>query len=291
MTTSQPSVRGDLSPMSDLATGADPARNRGHDTIPASSLVEFRDVSKAFRGTAVLKHLDLSINRGEKVVLIGPSGSGKTTILRILMTLVEPDSGQVLVDGEELWREPQADRMVSAGRKHLRKVRSQIGMVFQQFNLFPHMTAWENIAEALVRVQGRSTKEAREISQQLLDRVGLNSRAEAYPWQMSGGQQQRVAIARAIALKPRILLCDEVTSALDPELVGEVQDVLRDLVAGDDVTMLLVTHEMRFAHRIADRVLMFDAGSIIEQGSPDQVLSAPSHDRTKKFLQALLAAS
>ncbi|MBO0872376.1 MAG: amino acid ABC transporter ATP-binding protein, partial [Pseudonocardia sp.] len=249
------------------------------------------NVSKAFRGTTVLDGLDLSIHQGEKLALIGPSGSGKTTILRILMTLVRPDGGAVLIDGEELWRAPRDGRMVPAGPKHLRRMRSQIGMVFQQFNLFPHMTAWENISEALVQVQRRSVKEARDISRQLLDRVGLSAHAEAYPWQMSGGQQQRVAIARAIALKPKILLCDEVTSALDPELVGEVQEVLRDLVAGDDVTVLLVTHEMRFAHRISDRVMMFDGGSVVEEGAPGQVLDAPRHERTKKFLQALLAAS
>jgi polar amino acid transport system ATP-binding protein len=254
-------------------------------------LVEFRGVSKSFRGHKVLDDLNLSVGQGEKVALIGPSGSGKTTILRILMTLIAPDDGVVSIDGRELWRKPQGDRMVPADKGHLRRMRSDIGMVFQHFNLFPHMKAWQNIAEALVQVKGRSKRDAEQISRDLLARVGLADRADAQPWQLSGGQQQRVAIARAIALEPRVLLCDEVTSALDPELVGDVQEVLRELVAASGVTMLLVTHEMRFARQIADRVLMFDAGRIVEEGPPDQVLGDPTHERTRKFLRAILAAS
>jgi len=257
----------------------------------STSLVEFRGVSKSFRGHKVLEDLNLSIRQGEKVALIGPSGSGKTTILRILMTLVAPDDGVVSIDGRELWRKLQGDRMVPADPRHLRRMRSDVGMVFQQFNLFPHMNAWQNIAEALVQVKGRSKRDAEQVSRELLARVGLAERAEVHPWQLSGGQQQRVAIARAIALEPRILLCDEVTSALDPELVGDVQEVLRDLVTASGVTMLLVTHEMRFARQIADRVLMFDAGRIVEEGPPDQVLGDPTHERTRKFLRAILAAS
>ena len=260
----------------------------GAGTTP---LVEFRGVSKSFRGHKVLDDLNLSVGQGEKVALIGPSGSGKTTILRILMTLIAPDDGVVSIDGQELWRKPQGDRMVPADKGHLRRMRSDIGMVFQHFNLFPHMKAWQNIAEALVQVKGRSKRDAEQISRDLLARVGLADRADAQPWQLSGGQQQRVAIARAIALEPRVLLCDEVTSALDPELVGDVQEVLRELVAASGVTMLLVTHEMRFARQIADRVLMFDAGRIVEEGPPDQVLGDPTHERTRKFLRAILAAS
>ena len=254
-------------------------------------VVEFGAVSKAFNGQRVLDELDVQIQKGEKVALIGPSGSGKTTILRILMTLVIPDSGVVRIDGEELWRMPRGGRLVVADNRHLRKMRAHVGMVFQQFNLFPHMNAVQNIAEALVQVKGHSRQDAAEISRALLDSVGLAHRADAFPWQMSGGQQQRVAIVRAIALKPRVLLCDEVTSALDPELVGEVQQVLQDLVAGSDVTMLIVTHEMRFARKIADRVLMFDDGQIVEQGTPEAVLGDPTHERTRRFLQAILAAS
>jgi polar amino acid transport system ATP-binding protein len=254
-------------------------------------LVEFRGVSKSFHGRKILDDVDLQIEQGENVVIIGPSGSGKTTILRILMTLVAPDSGVVAIGGEQLWRMPRGDRLVEADNRHLRKMRAHVGMVFQQFNLFPHMNAWQNIAEALVQVQGSSRRQAEKTSRELLASVGLADRAGMMPWQMSGGQQQRVAIARAIALKPRILLCDEVTSALDPELVGEVQQVLRDLVAGSDVTMLIVTHEMRFARQIADRVLMFDDGRVVEQGSPDVVLGAPTHERTRRFLQAILEAS
>ncbi|MCU1664819.1 MAG: gltL1 [Pseudonocardia sp.] len=254
-------------------------------------LVEFKGVSKSYNGHKVLDKLDVQIQQGEKVALIGPSGSGKTTILRILMTLVPPDSGVVTIGGEELWQMRHGNRLVDADKRHLRKMRSHVGMVFQQFNLFPHMNAVQNIAEALVQVRGHSRRDAEDIGRTLLDRVGLGHRADAFPWQMSGGQQQRVAIARAIALKPRVLLCDEVTSALDPELVGEVQQVLRDLVESSDVTVLIVTHEMRFARQIADRVLMFDNGQIVEQGSPESVLGDPSHERTRRFLQAILAAS
>lgn len=258
---------------------------------PAVPEAEFRMVSKSFNDRLVLDRLDLQVYPGEKVALIGPSGSGKTTILRMLMTLEKPDSGVVKIAGEAVWQMANGAKVVPADRHHLRKMRSRVGMVFQQFNLFPHMNALRNITEALVQVQGMPKRQADEVGRNLLERVGLGDRSEAFPWQMSGGQQQRVAIARAIALRPRILLCDEVTSALDPELVGEVQEVLRDLAESSDVTMLIVTHEMRFARQIADRVLMFDAGQIIEQGPPDDVLGTPSHERTRRFLQAILAAS
>jgi polar amino acid transport system ATP-binding protein len=254
-------------------------------------LVEFREVVKSFGGNRVLDCLNLTINAGEKVVLIGPSGSGKTTILRVLMTLEKPDSGVVHLDGQPLWHQQRGERMVPADAQHLRRMRSQVGMVFQQFNLFPHMNALQNVTEALIQVKRTPRREADQVGRALLAQVGLGDRAEAYPWQLSGGQQQRVAIARAIALAPRVLLCDEVTSALDPELVGEVQQVLRDLAKASDVTMLIVTHHMAFARDIADRVLMFDKGSAIEQGSPDQVLDAPTHERTRKFLQAVHGAA
>lgn len=254
-------------------------------------MVRFDSIVKAFGDNTVLDHLDLEVQEGEKVALIGPSGSGKTTILRMLMTLEKPDEGLIHVDGAPLWHMDRGGTAVPASERHLRQMRTKIGMVFQQFNLFPHMTVLGNIIEAPMRVLGVSRDEAEQRARQLLDQVGLGQKADFRPSQLSGGQQQRVAIARAIAMRPKVMLFDEVTSALDPELVAEVHAVLRDLASETGMTMLLVTHEMNFARDIADTVLMFDKGRIAESGSPERIFTNPENERTKAFLRAVLEAS
>ncbi|WP_410869760.1 ectoine/hydroxyectoine ABC transporter ATP-binding protein EhuA [Nocardia sp. A7] len=250
-------------------------------------MIRFDQVVKRFGDLTVLDHLDFSVRRGEKVTLIGPSGSGKTTILRLLMTLETISDGVIWVDGEPLTHTQRGAKLVPAKEKHLRAVRTKIGMVFQQFNLFPNMTVLENITEAPIHVLGKSKDEARERARHLLDIVGLSDKANAHPSQLSGGQQQRVAIARCCAMDPKVMLLDEVTSALDPELVGDVLDVLRTIAETTDITMLIVTHEMRFAREVSDRVLMFDSGRIVEQGPPEQIFEAPTNERTRKFLEAV----
>ncbi|MFE5477981.1 ectoine/hydroxyectoine ABC transporter ATP-binding protein EhuA [Nocardia sp. NPDC056541] len=250
-------------------------------------MIRFDQVVKRFGDLTVLDHLDFSVRRGEKVTLIGPSGSGKTTILRLLMTLETISDGVIWVDGEPLTHTERGGKLVPAKEKHLRAVRTKIGMVFQQFNLFPNMTVLENITEAPIHVLGKSKDAARERARHLLDVVGLSDKAGAHPSQLSGGQQQRVAIARCCAMDPKVMLLDEVTSALDPELVGDVLDVLRTIAETTDITMLIVTHEMRFAREVSDRVLMFDSGRIVEQGPPEQIFEAPTNERTRKFLEAV----
>ncbi|MFI1237068.1 ectoine/hydroxyectoine ABC transporter ATP-binding protein EhuA [Nocardia salmonicida] len=250
-------------------------------------MIRFDQVVKRFGDLTVLDQLDFSVRRGEKVTLIGPSGSGKTTILRLLMTLETISDGVIWVDGEPLTHTERGGKLVPAKEKHLRAVRTKIGMVFQQFNLFPNMTVLDNITEAPIHVLGKSKDEARERARHLLDVVGLSDKADAHPSQLSGGQQQRVAIARCCAMDPKVMLLDEVTSALDPELVGDVLDVLRTIAETTDITMLIVTHEMRFAREVSDRVLMFDSGRIVEQGPPEQIFEAPTNERTRKFLEAV----
>ncbi|SFV37320.1 polar amino acid transport system ATP-binding protein [Devosia crocina] len=252
-------------------------------------IIKFDKVIKRFGDLTVLRELDFTVKKGEKVSIIGPSGSGKSTVLRILMTLEGIDGGIVSVGGEPLWHEKGADgALVPASEAHLHKMRAQLGMVFQQFNLFPHMTVLRNITEAPVKVLGLSRKEARERGEELLELVGLADQAGKYPHQLSGGQQQRVGIARALAMRPSILLFDEPTSALDPELVGEVLNVIGKLAEEHDLTMLLVTHEMRFAREVSDRVCFFDQGRIREEGSPEELFTDPSEERTREFLQAIL---
>jgi len=252
-----------------------------------AACVKMRGVNKAFGANAVLRDLDLDVDPAERVVIIGPSGSGKTTILRVIMTLERPDSGTVQIGDRQLYHEPHGDGLRPAGERHIREVRSDIGMVFQHFNLFPHMTALENIMLAPVKVHGRSRDEARQLGLELLDKVGLAHAANQTPGQLSGGQKQRVAIARSLATQPAVMLFDEVTSALDPELVGEVLSVLRDIAAEERTTMMLVTHEMRFAREVADRLIMFDQGQVVESGPPAQVLDDPQEERTKAFLGAV----
>ncbi|MEU0374312.1 ectoine/hydroxyectoine ABC transporter ATP-binding protein EhuA [Streptomyces sp. NPDC006283] len=242
-------------------------------------LIRFDNVTKRFGDNTVLDDLCFTVRPGKHVTLIGPSGSGKTTILRLLMTLESPDEGSIQVNG---------NRLFPAAEKERREARKKIGMVFQQFNLFPNMSVLRNLTEAPVRVLGLSKDEAEHRAKELLDLVGLADRCDAKPTQLSGGQQQRVAIARALAMRPQVLLLDEVTSALDPELVAGVLDLLRDIARTTDITMLCVTHEMNFARDISDDVLMFDAGKVIESGSPEKIFSDPEHERTREFLGAVL---
>jgi polar amino acid transport system ATP-binding protein len=270
-----------------------PVGKPGDQVLPAGgdACIRFRAVNKSFGDLHVLRDLDLDVAPGEKVALIGPSGSGKTTILRILMTLERPDTGTVEIDGEQLWHTERGGKLVPADERHLRRMRSKIGMVFQQFNLFPHMRVLRNVTEAQVRVLGIPRQAAEDRARELLEMVGLGEKVDAYPAQLSGGQQQRVAIARAIAMRPRVMLFDEVTSALDPELVAEVLRVLRDLAQDSDMTMLIVTHEMNFARDVSDRVLMFDRGSIVEAAPPQEIFASPANERTRAFLRAVIEAS
>ncbi|WP_404862888.1 ectoine/hydroxyectoine ABC transporter ATP-binding protein EhuA [Georhizobium sp. MAB10] len=251
-------------------------------------IIKFDKVVKRFGSHTVLDHLDFDVNPGEMVTIIGPSGSGKSTVLRILMTLEQIQDGVVTVEGEPLWHQRKNGDLVPASEKHLRKMREKLGMVFQQFNLFPHMTVLRNLTEAPRQVLGLSKKDATERAEELLERVGLSDQASKFPHQLSGGQQQRVGIARALAMRPKIMLFDEPTSALDPELVGEVLKVIRQLANEHELTMLLVTHEMQFARQVSDRVCFFDKGRIEEQGPPDELFTNPKRERTREFLKAVL---
>jgi polar amino acid transport system ATP-binding protein len=253
-------------------------------------MVRFDKVTKRYGPLTVLDQLDLDVARGEKVAIIGPSGSGKTTVLRMIMTLEKIDDGVIHVDGEPLTHMERNGHLVPADNRHIRQVRAKIGMVFQHFNLFPHTTALDNCTEAPMTVLGLKRKEAEERAGDLLAMVGLADKRGHYPSQLSGGQQQRVAIARALAMRPKVMLFDEVTSALDPELVGEVLNVIRKLGAEHDLTMLMVTHQMGFAKEFADRVCFFYQGRIAEQGSPLELFGAPRNDRTRQFLRAVLEA-
>ena len=239
-------------------------------------MIDIKGLKKAFGENEVLKGIDLSIEAREVVVIIGPSGSGKSTLLRCMNYLEQPTAGLVTVDGIPL-----------DGEAHINKVREEVGMVFQRFNLFPHMTVLENIMLAPMKVKKIARAEAEKTARELLSRVGLAEKADSYPPQLSGGQQQRVAIARALAMHPKVMLFDEPTSALDPEMVGEVLDVMRSL-AKEGMTMVIVTHEMGFAREVGDRLLFVDEGRIIEQGVPKEVFEHPKEERTKLFLSKVL---
>ena len=254
---------------------------------PRGEILSMRGLHKAFDDKVVLDGVDLAVAAGEKVALIGPSGSGKTTILRMAIGLTRPDEGTIRIEDKYLWHRERGGKLVPAGEKHARIARRPVGMVFQQFNLFPHLTARHNVSEPMVHSLGLPREEAEARADELLGAVGLHEHRDKKPAQLSGGQQQRVAIARSLGLKPKIMLFDEVTSALDPELVGEVLRVLRELAHASDMAMLLVTHEMNFAADISDRVLMFDAGKIIEDGPPAQVIANPTNPRTRQFLRAV----
>lgn len=246
------------------------------DPTPLKPIISLAGVSKSFGATHVLKEINLDVNPGEVVVLIGASGSGKSTVLRIMAGLETTDSGQVWVNEVPLHEARRA-----------KEIRGHVGMVFQQFNLFPHKTALGNVTLALVKARRMSPTDARNRAMQALERVGLADRAQHYPSQLSGGQQQRVAIARALAVEPGIMFFDEATSALDPELVGEVTQVMRSL-ARDGMTMVVVTHEMGFARQTADRVVFMDKGVIAEQGEPEQLFVNPANERTRQFLHRVL---
>lgn len=254
-------------------------------TASGKPMVRVRGLRKAFGDLEVLRGIDLDVPKGQVVSIIGPSGSGKSTLLRLLMTLDRPDAGTIEIDGEPLYTQKKRGREVPASEAHIRRVRGKIGMVFQHFNLFPHMTALGNVAEAPRQVTGLTKGEAERSAAEYLERVGLGGKLDAYPGQLSGGQKQRVAIARALAMHPKVLLCDEITSALDPELVGGILELLKDLASSGDITMLIVTHEMSFARETAERLLFFDQGRIVEDGDPHQIFAAPSQDRTAEFLR------
>lgn len=252
-------------------------------------IIQIQELNKTYGKLHVLRNLNLDVYLGQRVALIGPSGSGKSTVLRMIMGLDKPDSGIIKINGERLWQmQSSQGHWVPASNRHVRNVRKNVGMVFQHFNLFPHRTVLENVTEAPIYSLGRSREEATESSLKYLSMVGLRSKIDSYPAHLSGGQKQRVAIARALAMEPKVMLFDEVTSALDPELTGEVLSVLRDLATQRDVTMILVTHEMDFASEISDRVCFFSQGSIIEDGTPDEVLRNPKNERTQQFLSAVI---
>lgn len=256
-------------------------------TVVQTPLVTYKKVSKAFGDLKVIRELDFAVSVGEKVAIIGPSGSGKTTLIRLLMTLEEPTSGIIEIGGEPLWHKEVKGKLVKADEKHLHKMRGQIGMVFQQFNLFPHMTVLRNCTEAPIKVLGISRKEAEERAIAMLNKVGLGSKLDNYPSQLSGGQQQRVAIARALVMRPKVMLFDEPTSALDPELVGEVLDVIREIAEEGEMAMILVTHEMEFAKDVADRIVFTDGGKIVEQGPPQEIFENPKSERLQSFLKRM----
>ena len=257
---------------------------------PDVPMVSFRKVRKAYGSLVVLDDLDLDVSAGEMVSIIGPSGSGKTTVLRMLMTLEKINGGVIYVDGKPLTHMEKGGKLVEASDKHLRSRRSDIGMCFQHFNLFPHMTAIQNCMEGPVQVLGLSKAEARDRSEELLEMVGMIEKRDQHPSRLSGGQQQRVAIARALAMRPKVMLFDEVTSALDPEVIGEVTNVIRKLVAEHNLTMLMVTHQMGFARDISDRVCFFYDGKIEEQGKPADLFGNPQRERTQQFLSAVKEA-
>ena len=254
----------------------------------ATDMIRFEHVVKRFGDNVVLDGLDFAVQPGEFVTLIGPSGSGKTTILRLLMTLEQVSEGRIYVGGDCLSHMTRRGREVPADEKYQRRIRKRIGMVFQQFNLFPNMRVRQNITEGPIHSLGLPRAEAEDRADKLLDMVGIADKADAHPAQLSGGQQQRVAIARALAMQPDVLLLDEVTSALDPELVTGVLALLKDIATTTEITFLCVTHEMNFARDVSDRVMMFDGGRVLEDAAPDKLFTDPDHERTREFLRAVL---
>jgi polar amino acid transport system ATP-binding protein len=253
----------------------------------ATPMVRAEAVHKSYGRLDVLRGIDLEVAPREVMCIVGPSGSGKSTFLRCINHLEKIDAGRLSVDGELVGYEQRGDKIYELPERDVCRKRAEIGMVFQRFNLFPHMTAQQNIVEAPVRVKGEPQKGVEERARMLLERVGLADKMHVYPNQLSGGQQQRVAIARALAMRPKLMLFDEPTSALDPELVGEVLDVMRGL-AQDGMTMIVVTHEMGFAREVGDSLVFMDGGVIVESGNPREVLSNPQHERTKSFLSKVL---
>ncbi|MEV7776853.1 amino acid ABC transporter ATP-binding protein [Kitasatospora sp. NPDC088351] len=255
--------------------------------MPDRVIVRSEQVRKSYGSVEVLRGIDLEVRDGEVLCIVGPSGSGKSTFLRCINHLEKVDSGELSVNGGLVGYRERGDKLYELRSRDIARARRDIGMVFQRFNLFGHMTVLQNIMLAPISVRGESRSAALEHARSLLDRVGLGNRGDAYPGQLSGGQQQRVAIARALAMRPSLMLFDEPTSALDPELVGEVLTVMRDL-AGEGMTMVVVTHEMGFAREVADTVVFMDNGTVVESGSPGQVLLSPRNERTKAFLASVL---
>ncbi|GIP46414.1 MULTISPECIES: ectoine/hydroxyectoine ABC transporter ATP-binding protein EhuA [Paenibacillus] len=256
-------------------------------TLP---MVKYTGVTKTYGDRQVLTGIDLNIEAGEKVAVIGPSGSGKTTMGRMLMTLEEPTTGTIEIDGVHLWHMSKKGRFVRANEKHLHEMRGNVGMVFQHFNLFPHRTVLQNVTEAPRRVLKLSKEEAEERAIEMLRKVGLDEKLADYPAQLSGGQKQRVAIARALVMRPKVMVFDEVTSALDPELVGEVLEVIREIAEEGEMAMMLITHEMDFAKEIADRVLFCADGNIVEEGLPEAIFEYPQTERLQLFLKRFRSA-
>jgi polar amino acid transport system ATP-binding protein len=250
-------------------------------------MIDVKGVHKSFGDLEVLKGIDLEVEAGAVTVILGPSGSGKSTLLRSINHLEKVDRGLIRIDGELIGYRRRGDKLHELRERDILRQRSQVGFVFQNFNLFGHLTALQNVVEAPVSAQRRKRSEVEPFARELLERVGVGEKADAYPRQLSGGQQQRVAIARALALKPKVLLFDEPTSALDPELVGEVLDVIKEL-ARDGSTMVVVTHEIGFAREIADTVVFIDDGRIVESGPPREVLDNPVHERTRAFISKVL---
>ena len=254
------------------------------------NVLEIKNIKKTFNDNTlhVLEDISLSVQEGEVVAIIGPSGSGKSTLLRCATLLTEMDSGDLIYSGNYAAKTDDSGKSVYTGKEELKKIRSQFGLVFQNFNLFPHYSVLKNLTDAQITVLGRSKEEATARANVLLEKMGLSDKGNAYPCELSGGQQQRVAIARALAMDPQILFFDEPTSALDPELTGEILKVIRQL-AEENMTMVIVTHEMAFARDVADRVIFMDGGVIVEQGDPKQVIGNPKEERTRQFLARFAA--
>jgi ABC-type polar amino acid transport system ATPase subunit len=255
--------------------------------MTTQSMIQLEAIHKSFGDLHVLRGVSLSIDRGEVVCIIGPSGSGKSTLLRCINYLEQPEDGRIVIDGRNAYRDVVNGKIKNYPMRQIAATREKIGMVFQQFNLFPHLTALQNIVEAPIRVKHVKKAEATHQAHLLLEQVGLSEKADQYPAELSGGQQQRVAIARALCMNPKIMLFDEPTSALDPEMIKEVLDVMIEL-AGSGMTMVCVTHEMGFARQVADRVVFMDRGEIVESGPPEQMFGEPRTDRLKLFLSQIL---
>jgi polar amino acid transport system ATP-binding protein len=253
-------------------------------------MIQLEAIHKSFGENHVLRGVSLSIDRGEVVCIIGPSGSGKSTLLRCINYLEEPEDGRITIDGENVYRDVFNGKIKNYPMKQIAATRQKIGMVFQQFNLFPHLSVLQNIMEAPIQVRHLKKADAEQKARSLLAQVGLTEKADQYPAELSGGQQQRVAIARALAMDPEVMLFDEATSALDPELVGEVLEIMR-LLAVQGMTMAVVTHEMGFARQVADRVLFMDHGVIVEEGTPKEIFGAPREERTRDFLRLVQAGA
>jgi polar amino acid transport system ATP-binding protein len=264
------------------------ASRAGIESSPmAPVMVRIWNLHKSYGRTEVLKGIDLTVHRGEVVTVIGPSGSGKSTLLSCINFLEPFDRGEITIDGQQIGWVTGAGGRMRMGERELNLMRQRIGIVFQQFNLFPHLTVLQNVIEAPIQVKGLAREQAVAIAHEQLARVGLRAKENAYPSELSGGQQQRAAIARSLAMDPKVMLLDEITSALDPELIGEVLSAMRTL-ADAGMTMIVVTHEMAFARDVSDRVVFMDEGTIVEQGAPDVLLAHPAHERTRSFLRRII---